>query len=1094
MSTEILQHFCRRCSTLLDGDAVACPSCGASPPSQGWTRDSLLGTTVVGGQYRVLRRLGEGGFGVVYEVETVVGRLRRALKVSGTQWAANPAVQERFVNEALVLEEINHPNVARCYAVGLLEAEGAPYLLLELVDGIDLEQLLWGEGEEPRLVDPLRALRLAKQLASGLAAAHQRGILHRDLKPANVMLVRAGRPGEQVKVLDFGIAKLIPDGKASTANIVGTPQYMAPEQFLPGTPLDARLDIWQLGALLYFMLTGSPPYPVAEGDRVLGMISRHEAHRESGPHPVARRGELTAFAPLDEYVSRLLASDPDRRPASAAEVCEDLARLDHLLSPGSSSSTSLALLAVICAEPSEGGWWALCRYLETQGDGDEQGTLLRASEPLLAGWPDTLRRARCGWWERVRRGEPHPLWGLARTLDLAGRGLTDADALRLAESPALARITRLDLTGNTIGNDGLAALAASAHLAGLRSLRLGGNPATAAGIEALAAGGLRELRSLDLGGLRVGPRGAQAIAASGWALEELWLTGGEVGTAGIKALAQSQLARTLIHLELGGNRIGSDGAAALAASPHLAQLQHLELANEGIGPGGAAALAVSNQLGALRYLGVARNGLGREGLELLVASRRFENLEGLDLAGNGIGAGGAMVLASAPLARRLRRLDISDDLLGDPGLAALLGAPQLAGLAALRVAHNGITAGGAALLAGALPQLAALDLSGNQLGQDGAEALSTALERMRAQQLQARGCGLTGTGAAALLRGARGSLQELDLAGNPLGGEGVAQLTSAAELAAVRLLDLSDTGCGPAGTRALAACGSLGAMRELRLDSDELEDAGVASLARGGASLPLLESLSLADDRLGWESAMVLAASPLAPHLVRLDLSHNPIGDEGVEALSRGPAWSSLRELRLENTGAGMAGATALLAAPGTAQLHHLDLSHNPLGNLVDVHSLGREVVAQLESSFALISARGDELTDRFYAELFARYPSIKPLFAHVEMKRQKRHLLTALVFFIDNLRRPDLVEGALLEMGRRHVGYGVFPSHYYALTDTLVDALGELLGDAWSDDLRRAWLDAIEAVSAVMMRAHQEGQGAAPPPPTDAPPPRPAY
>lgn len=139
--------------------------------------DPQLGTLVAGGQYRVLQRL--GGFGTVYLVETVVGGLRRALKVLHREWVADEAAPRRFVNEALVLEPLNHPNIARCYAAGTLAEGDAPYLLLEFVDGVSLASLLAAPEGHLTPLPPLRAVRLAKQIASGLVAVHAQQVLHR---------------------------------------------------------------------------------------------------------------------------------------------------------------------------------------------------------------------------------------------------------------------------------------------------------------------------------------------------------------------------------------------------------------------------------------------------------------------------------------------------------------------------------------------------------------------------------------------------------------------------------------------------------------------------------------------------------------------------------------------------------------------------------------------------------------------------------------------------------------------------------------------------------------------------------------------------
>jgi serine/threonine protein kinase len=301
---------------------------------------------VAGNQYRVLRRLGTGGFGTVYEVETMVGGLRRALKVLHAERAREARTRERFVNEAVVLEQLSHPNVARCYSAGALDGGDELYLLLELVDGPPLSTLLTGPNGEPQTFNPLRAVRLAKQVASGLVAVHANGVLHRDLTPRNVLVVGAGTPDERAKLVDFGIAGALDAETMTGHTLLGTPRFMAPEQFLTGIELDARCDLWQLGALLHVMLAGVPPGADAP--------------------PV-----LAADRTLDDLTRRLLATDREDRPRSAVDVCDALARVEHTMLALDHADDAAALLDALCARPSEQAWASVCRFLIARADSSD---------------------------------------------------------------------------------------------------------------------------------------------------------------------------------------------------------------------------------------------------------------------------------------------------------------------------------------------------------------------------------------------------------------------------------------------------------------------------------------------------------------------------------------------------------------------------------------------------------------------------------------------------------------------------------------------------------------------------------------------------
>jgi serine/threonine protein kinase/Ran GTPase-activating protein (RanGAP) involved in mRNA processing and transport/hemoglobin-like flavoprotein len=1051
-----MSSHCTSCSAPLHDDADRCDRCGAA------AFEEIVGRIVVGGQYRVTRRLGSGGYGTVYEVETVVGGLRRAMKVLSRQWVDDVDTQERFVNEALVLEQINHPHVARCYAAGTLD-DGQLYLLLELVDGVQLSTMT---ASEP--LEPSRAVRLAKQIAAGLEAAHGANVLHRDLKPENILVHEPGTPREHVKVIDFGIAKLVERGSTSTRTVVGTPDFMAPEQFQPGTPLDFRVDLWSLGALLFTLLTGRTPYRSETGG-VAAIIAQQQQRVGLGPAPSEVLPALRSHRGLDQLVSRLLATRPADRPGSAAEVCEELGRLEHSLAYGSARGGSEALLGALCATPSESSWLALHGYLASQSDRRDE--LVKSAERLLASWPSELRRAPLTSWEASKRGQLHPLWSLVRTLDISARGLDDDEVARIAQNPALATITKLDLSHNEIGNAGVEALARSPYLRQLEHLDLSHNRVSSSGLDALARGqAMRELRTLRMAHNGIGARGAEALAASPLRLHEIDLSGNDLGAQGAAAIADAASFAGLVALRLSANRIGPDGIAALAVSKHLSRLRVLEVDHNGLGPSGAAAIALSANFRQLRTLRIARNGLGREGLQLLLSSTSLDDLQALDVAGNGVGASGAMLLASTPFVRRLQHLDVGDAALGDAGLAALLGSPHLGGLRSIGLAQNDITVSGATLLASAPPQLEELDLSLNPLGDAAADAIAEALTRLRITRLRVSGSGLGAQGVAGLLRAGR--LEEIDASRNALGSEGVDALVRTPGAASLRALDLSQCALGRDGLRALATANELTMLRALDLSSNDVGDVGVTLLVAGAPKLARLESLALADDGLGPDAAEALAASSLALHLRALRLAHNQLGDRGAEALARGPSWHALRVLDVKDNGITLAGAAAIWGSASMSMVERIELSSNVLASDLDVHSLSIDKVDRMEASFAKISALGADFAERFYDELFARNPRVRPLFARVSMSIQYQHLMNALTMVIDNLRDPDRIERTLVELGDRHLRYQVVPTHYYAMVSTLLDCIRDALGDTWDDELQSAWTEGLQAVTNVMMRS----------------------
>ncbi len=275
------------------------------------------GALVLDGRFRVLRMLGAGGMGQVYLAEQVSLGRKVALKVLRQEMMLVPGMAERFHREARILSSVDHPSVVRVIDFG--ESNGAPCLVMELVEGQTLEAIL-RQGK----MEPARAVRLLQQLAEGLAAIHERGVIHRDLKPENV-LVTATPLGEQARLLDFGIARLSEQTAGPSATqaglVLGTPEYVSPEQ-ATASPLDARSDLYALGVLAFRVLSGKLPFP---GPTPREYLLQHLSVRPPALETVAPH--LSAFPELCRLVAACLEKDPERRPQSAAELAKRLAAL-----------------------------------------------------------------------------------------------------------------------------------------------------------------------------------------------------------------------------------------------------------------------------------------------------------------------------------------------------------------------------------------------------------------------------------------------------------------------------------------------------------------------------------------------------------------------------------------------------------------------------------------------------------------------------------------------------------------------------------------------------------------------------------------------
>jgi serine/threonine-protein kinase len=270
------------------------------------------------GAYRVQRQIGKGGMGAVWLAEhTMLGR-RAALKMLHQEFTAIPGIVTRFFNEARAATAIADPGIVQIFDFGY-HHDGSAYIVMELLDGESLDARLTRLG----VFSVADAVRVMRQVASTLGAAHSANIVHRDLKPENVMIVRDPevQGGERAKVLDFGIAKLASDnsnGVQTVASaVLGTPAYMSPEQCRGAGLVDARSDVYALGCVLFRLLCGRPPFQAAGMGELFAMHLRE-------PPPVPSQVRPGLPREIDQLILRCLDKDPERRFASGRELASAL--------------------------------------------------------------------------------------------------------------------------------------------------------------------------------------------------------------------------------------------------------------------------------------------------------------------------------------------------------------------------------------------------------------------------------------------------------------------------------------------------------------------------------------------------------------------------------------------------------------------------------------------------------------------------------------------------------------------------------------------------------------------------------------------------
>jgi serine/threonine-protein kinase len=310
---------CPTCQASFPVTFAVCPQDGTPLVEVGaWTPGA-----VVRGKYRIVSKVGQGGFGAVYKALHVQFDELRAIKVINKEYLSDQLFVKRFKHEAVITRKLQHPNAVRVDDIDESE-DGTPFIVMEFIEGQSLRKLIETEGAQPAS----RVCSVIRQSAAALEASHRLGMVHRDIKPDNIVLVETPE-GEMAKVLDFGIAKVKEGSKGETGGmtltgtgvVIGTPQYMSPEQAMGkrGDQLDGRSDLYSLGIVMYQMLTGELPF---KADTTMEMLI---AHVQQPPLDVCSvHPELQIPEAVAAVAMRLLAKSPDDRPASAQALIDEI--------------------------------------------------------------------------------------------------------------------------------------------------------------------------------------------------------------------------------------------------------------------------------------------------------------------------------------------------------------------------------------------------------------------------------------------------------------------------------------------------------------------------------------------------------------------------------------------------------------------------------------------------------------------------------------------------------------------------------------------------------------------------------------------------
>ncbi len=347
----MVDRFCPRCVKKVAGELDNCPECGIRLIA---SMDGDLSGSVLDERYDVIESLGKGGMGVVYKARQRIIDRWVALKVLRRELVQDENSVKRFLVEAKAVANLRSPHTITLYDFGI-SREGLLYFTMELLEGRVLTKIIRNEAP----LDPERAIALVLQVCDSLREAHGKGILHRDLKPDNIYVLPGEGGREHVKVLDFGIAKMLNEGSegsiTATGMICGTPMYLSPEQ-ATGLPLDGRSDMYSLGIILYEMLAGSPPF---EDATPMGILLK-QVNQEPAPVSV-RNPQVSVPLSLDRFIMRVLSKRPEDRPdtidafARQLQAALDSSRTDFRHVPLSSLGETAQGVVVPLPDAHRGG-------------------------------------------------------------------------------------------------------------------------------------------------------------------------------------------------------------------------------------------------------------------------------------------------------------------------------------------------------------------------------------------------------------------------------------------------------------------------------------------------------------------------------------------------------------------------------------------------------------------------------------------------------------------------------------------------------------------------------------------------------------------